>query len=129
MEATSGANSDDSRINGPTGNPTISISHAGAGHRRSTEYEHIGGYGAPGMDRTASQYGGGMQGNFYGGTPMNASSDLDPALVRNIVERLLDAAPVEPPIMAFAQAVAGTSGKPALRLAERGRNYPHRPLL
>ncbi|KAI8850450.1 hypothetical protein BC829DRAFT_488787 [Chytridium lagenaria] len=39
---------------------------------------------------------------------------LDPNLVRSIVERLLDSAPVEPPIGAFSGAVAGLSGRPAM---------------
>ncbi|KAJ3094375.1 hypothetical protein HDU97_008177 [Phlyctochytrium planicorne] len=38
---------------------------------------------------------------------------LDPNLVRSIVERLLDYAPLEPPVSAFAGAVAGLSGRPA----------------
>ncbi|KAI9347928.1 hypothetical protein DFJ73DRAFT_835847 [Zopfochytrium polystomum] len=38
---------------------------------------------------------------------------LNPHLVRSIVERLLDTPPLEAPLYAFSQAVAGTSGKPA----------------
>ncbi|KAJ3204951.1 hypothetical protein HDU67_009202 [Dinochytrium kinnereticum] len=42
-----------------------------------------------------------------------AVQHLDPNLVRSIVERLLDSAPLEPPVGAFAGAVAGLSGRPA----------------
>ncbi|KAJ3193428.1 hypothetical protein HK101_004860 [Irineochytrium annulatum] len=44
----------------------------------------------------------------------NVHHGLDPNLVRSIVGRLLDVAPVEPPESAFSGAVAGLSGRPAL---------------
>ncbi|KAJ3022398.1 UNVERIFIED_CONTAM: hypothetical protein HDU68_009170 [Siphonaria sp. JEL0065] len=44
----------------------------------------------------------------------SASIELDPAVVRAIVERLLETAVEEPPTSAFKNAIAGLSGKPAV---------------
>lgn len=53
--------------------------------------------------------------SYFGGYMADelTTSTLNASFVRSIVERLLESAPIEPPLHAFSQAVAGTSGKAA----------------
>ncbi|KAJ3300220.1 hypothetical protein HDU76_006139, partial [Blyttiomyces sp. JEL0837] len=109
-------------------NPSTTGSNASSlGHRLSNEFERPGNVGggltvsggsgvrdpilSPVNEAAMGHWGG------NGGGSGNASvvAGLDPNLVRSIVEKLLDVAPVEPPVNAFVQAIAGTSGKPAFR--------------